>query len=164
MAFALKQLRTEQFELLARPDLSEVQNLCPTHVPVPHFEISGLEKISSGNWRSGRDAMVLSIAMTIHKHGAGGGTRTHTTLPSRDFKSLASTSSATSAPLFLIGFSPRGNECFSVGAPVSKTVQNCSLCVSHPIEGPDDVRRRLDVPGVVLAHAVAHAGLHFLSI
>src|SRR5882724_7144358 len=29
--------------------------------------------------------------------GAGGGTRTHTTLPSRDFKSLASTSSATSA-------------------------------------------------------------------
>ena len=50
--------------------------------------------------------------------GAGGGTRTHTTLPSRDFKSLASTSSATSAPLFLIGFSPRGNECFQVGAPV----------------------------------------------
>src|SRR5260370_12327534 len=31
------------------------------------------------------------------KTGAGGGTRTHTTLPSRDFKSLASTSSATSA-------------------------------------------------------------------
>src|SRR5882724_5419628 len=31
--------------------------------------------------------------------GAGGGTRTHTTLPSRDFKSLASTSSATSASL-----------------------------------------------------------------
>src|SRR5882757_8890305 len=31
------------------------------------------------------------------KRGAGGGTRTHTTLPSRDFKSLASTSSATSA-------------------------------------------------------------------
>ena len=31
------------------------------------------------------------------KAGAGGGTRTHTTLPSRDFKSLASTSSATSA-------------------------------------------------------------------
>src|SRR5207237_7902122 len=29
--------------------------------------------------------------------GAGGGSRTHTTLPSRDFKSLASTSSATSA-------------------------------------------------------------------
>src|SRR3954454_19594647 len=29
--------------------------------------------------------------------GAGGGTRTHTTLPSRDFKSLASTNSATSA-------------------------------------------------------------------
>src|SRR3981189_738416 len=44
--------------------------------------------------------------------GAGGGTRTHTTLPSRDFKSLASTSSATSAPLFLKGFSPQGNECF----------------------------------------------------
>src|SRR6185437_880299 len=31
------------------------------------------------------------------KRGAGGGTRTHTTLPSRDFKSLASTNSATSA-------------------------------------------------------------------
>ncbi len=31
-----------------------------------------------------------------------------------DFKSLASTSSATSAPLFLIGFSPRGNECFPI--------------------------------------------------
>ena len=38
--------------------------------------------------------------------GAGGGTRTHTTLPSRDFKSLASTSSATSAPLFHNGFQP----------------------------------------------------------
>ena len=33
------------------------------------------------------------------KRGAGGGTRTRTTLPSRDFKSLASTSSATSALL-----------------------------------------------------------------
>jgi hypothetical protein len=31
-----------------------------------------------------------------------------------NFKSLASTSSATSAPLFLIGFSPRGNECFPI--------------------------------------------------
>ena len=37
--------------------------------------------------------------------GAGGGTRTHTTLPSRDFKSLASTSSATSATLISIAFS-----------------------------------------------------------
>ena len=34
---------------------------------------------------------------TLFLLGAGGGTRTHTTLPSRDFKSLASTSSATSA-------------------------------------------------------------------
>jgi type IV secretory pathway VirB10-like protein len=39
--------------------------------------------------------------------GAGGGTRTHTTLPSRDFKSLASTNSATSASLISIGFLPR---------------------------------------------------------
>src|SRR5580700_5303678 len=38
--------------------------------------------------------------------GAGGGTRTHTTLPSRDFKSLASTSSATSASLILHNFLP----------------------------------------------------------
>ena len=38
------------------------------------------------------------------KRGAGGGTRTHTTLPSRDFKSLASTSSATSALLIRISY------------------------------------------------------------
>ena len=87
--------------------------------------------------------------------GAGGGTRTHTTLPSRDFKSLASTSSATSAPLFLIGFSPRGNECFpGHRSRFPKGGKTCSLCVPHPIEGPDDVRLRLDVPGVVLAHAL----------
>src|SRR6266852_4439237 len=87
--------------------------------------------------------------------GAGGGTRTHTTLPSRDFKSLASTSSATSAPLFLIGFSPRGNECFpGQRSRFSKRCKTCSLCVPHPIEGPDDVRLRLDMPGVVLAHAL----------
>src|SRR5262249_35745216 len=36
--------------------------------------------------------------------GAGGGTRTHTTLPSRDFKALASTHSATSASLISIAF------------------------------------------------------------
>ena len=38
--------------------------------------------------------------------GAGGGTRTRTTLPSRDFKSLASTSSATSASLISLTFLP----------------------------------------------------------
>ena len=87
--------------------------------------------------------------------GAGGGTRTHTTLPSRDFKSLASTSSATSAPLFLIGFLPRGNECFpGQRSRFPKRCKTCSLCVPHPSEGPDDVRLRLDVPGVVLAHAL----------
>src|ERR1700682_356358 len=87
--------------------------------------------------------------------GAGGGTRTHTTLPSRDFKSLASTSSATSAPLFLIGFSPRGNECFPrQRSRFPKRCKTCSLCVPHPSVGPDDVRLRLDVPGVVLAHAL----------
>ena len=36
-------------------------------------------------------------SLACNEFGAGGGTRTHTTLPSRDFKSLASTSSATSA-------------------------------------------------------------------
>jgi hypothetical protein len=36
--------------------------------------------------------------------GAGGGTRTRTMLPSRDFKSLASTNSATSALLIPIAF------------------------------------------------------------
>jgi hypothetical protein len=47
------------------------------------------------------------------KRGAGGGTRTHTTLPSRDFKSLASTSSATSALLICIGFLYFGGKCFA---------------------------------------------------
>ena len=87
--------------------------------------------------------------------GAGGGTRTHTTLPSRDFKSLASTSSATSAPLFLIGFLPRSNECFpGQCSRFPKRCKTCSPCVPHPIEGPDDVRLRLDVSGVALAHAL----------
>jgi hypothetical protein len=49
--------------------------------------------------------------------GAGGGTRTHTTLPSRDFKSLASTSSATSAFLFHNAFSVSGNDCFQTRLP-----------------------------------------------
>ena len=72
-----------------------------------------------------------------------------------NFKSLASTSSATSAPLFLIGFSPRGNECFPGRRSRFPTrCKTCSLCVPHPIEGPDDVRLRLDMPGVVLAHAL----------
>src|SRR6267378_7371298 len=72
-----------------------------------------------------------------------------------NFKSLASTSSATSAPLFLKGFSPRGNECFpSPRFRFPKRCKTCSLCVPHPSEGPDDVRLRLDVPGVVLAHAL----------
>src|SRR5713226_2900861 len=72
-----------------------------------------------------------------------------------NFKSLASTSSATSAPLFLIGFSPRGNECFpGQRSRFPKRCKTCSLCVPHPSEGPDDVRLRLDVPGVVLAHAL----------
>jgi hypothetical protein len=44
------------------------------------------------------DFRCLNESATV-KIGAGGGTRTHTTLPSRDFKSLASTSSATSASL-----------------------------------------------------------------
>jgi hypothetical protein len=67
------------------------------------------------------------------KAGAGGGTRTHTTLPSRDFKSLASTSSATSAPLFLIGFSSRDNECFPGRLPFSKTAQNLFTLRPSPV-------------------------------
>jgi hypothetical protein len=41
--------------------------------------------------------LVQSARALRPTRGAGGGSRTHTTLPSRDFKSLASTSSATSA-------------------------------------------------------------------
>lgn len=48
-----------------------------------------------------------SFARSRTKAGAGGGTRTHTMLPSRDFKSLASTSSATSACLLEFGFLAR---------------------------------------------------------
>ncbi len=48
------------------------------------------------------------------KLGAGGGTRTHTTLPSRDFKSLASTSSATSALLIPLAFSFQAGKCFPI--------------------------------------------------
>src|ERR1700676_3983486 len=48
----------------------------------------------------------------IRNFGAGGGTRTHTTLPSRDFKSLASTSSATSAPFVSQGFLRFGQRMF----------------------------------------------------
>ena len=48
---------------------------------------------SGGTLGSARQPTLASRA----KPGAGGGTRTHTTLPSRDFKSLASTNSATSA-------------------------------------------------------------------
>jgi len=63
--------------------------------------------------------------------GAGGGTRTHTTLPSRDFKSLASTSSATSASLILhsfLSFAPQIVSSISLG--VSKTGAN--LFTLHP--------------------------------
>jgi len=57
--------------------------------------------------------------------------------------------------LFLIGFSPRGNECFpGRRSRFPKRCKTCSLCVPHPSEGPDDVRLRLNVPGVVLAHAL----------
>jgi len=62
--------------------------------------------------RVGFAALVL-LGETPILLGAGGGTRTHTTLPSRDFKSLASTSSATSARLFHNAFSASGNECFA---------------------------------------------------
>jgi hypothetical protein len=44
-----------------------------------------------------RSADALSGRCACRRDGADGGTRTHTTLPSRDFKSLASTDSATSA-------------------------------------------------------------------
>jgi hypothetical protein len=72
-----------------------------------------------------------------------------------NFKSLASTSSATSAPLFLIGFSPRDNECFpGRRSRFPKRCKTCSLCVPHRVKSPDDVRLRLDMPGVVLAHAL----------
>src|ERR1700722_11099840 len=47
------------------------------------------------------------------KRGAGGGTRTHTTLPSSDFKSLASTSSATSATLIHLAFLATRRKCFA---------------------------------------------------
>jgi hypothetical protein len=98
-----------------------------------------------------------SERMGKHYTGAGGGTRTHTTLPSRDFKSLASTSSATSAPLFLIGFSPRDNECFpGRRSRFPKRCKTCSLCVPHPCEGPDDVRLLLDMPGVGLSYCRFH--------
>jgi hypothetical protein len=51
------------------------------------------------------------------KRGAGGGTRTHTMLPSRDFKSLASTSSATSALLISIAFSSQSGKRFPIETP-----------------------------------------------
>ena len=54
-----------------------------------------------------------SLASRV-KAGAGGGTRTHTTLPSRDFKSLASTSSATSALLIPLAFSSQTGKCFPI--------------------------------------------------
>src|SRR5437016_5355788 len=78
------------------------------------------------------------------------GTRTHTTLPSRDFKSLASTSSATSASLISIAFLPFARKCFA--ANPSCFANRCSRLVLDPAECADDVLLSLDVAGVVLAH------------
>ena len=71
--------------------------------------------------------------------GAGGGTRTHTTLPSRDFKSLASTSSATSAPLFHNVFSASGNGCFpKLGG---RFPNRCEICSRGVLQAPCRVPR-----------------------
>src|SRR3954469_8885286 len=95
---------------------------------------------------------MLPIATTGHEDpvGAGGGTRTHTTLPSRDFKSLASTSSATSASLICIAFLPFARNCFE--ANPSRFANPCSRLVLDSAECTDDVLLSLDVAGVVLAH------------
>src|SRR5271154_2373081 len=91
-----------------------------------------------------------AILVMLASRGAGGGTRTHTTLPSRDFKSLASTSSATSALLISIAFLPFARKCFA-GNP-SCFANPCSRLVLDPAECADDVLLSLDVAGVVLAH------------
>jgi hypothetical protein len=68
------------------PDLCRVAPVLPFTKPV-----SFRDGKSKSLFRFMRLILLSKLA------GAGGGTRTHTTLPSRDFKSLASTSSATSA-------------------------------------------------------------------
>src|SRR5262245_43181592 len=71
---------------------------------------------SSGRRAGGEVASYAVDEPAADKAGAGGGSRTHTTLPSRDFKSLASTSSATSAfagsGRYLARCWPRGNGIF----------------------------------------------------
>jgi hypothetical protein len=70
---------------------------------------------------------------TVFQNGAGGGTRTHTTLPSRDFKSLASTSSATSASLIYLEKLPFSCNCFA-GNPLL-------FCKSLFMSCPSPVRK-----------------------
>src|SRR6266566_9142432 len=103
------------------------------------------------------DCAALVLRETRFLLGAGGGTRTHTTLPSRDFKSLASTSSATSALLIPLAFSSQAGKCFPI-EPLRFPfrLQTCSRIVqtvADPAECPDDVLLGLDVPGIVDAHA-----------
>jgi hypothetical protein len=67
-----------------------------------------------------------------------------------DFKSLASTSSATSASLILHNFLPLSVQLVSKKSfDVSKT---CSLAVLDPVEGPGDRYFILDATGVVRPH------------
>jgi hypothetical protein len=82
--------------------------------------------------------------------GADGRDRTDTGLPPRDFKSLASTSSATSALLICIGFSRFGGNLFAKFLRVfAKSVHFASFI---RVKGADDIGLALDVPGVVLSH------------
>src|SRR5258706_14916104 len=68
--------------------------------PASHSQPMGGREVGGGDIAdvaASRCAALVRWRETRFLLGAGGGARTHTTLPSRDFKSLASTSSATSA-------------------------------------------------------------------
>lgn len=74
-----------------------------------------------------------------------------------NFKSLASTRSATSALLISIAFSFQAGKCFPI-EPLRfhfgyKTRSRLVLTVFDPAECSDDVLLGLDVPGIVGAHA-----------
>src|SRR5206468_430601 len=106
VAFAALKLRRTRFDLEVSAWLRHAKT----------FRAVACQAVARGHnarLRLSASARQPSLASRA-KAGAGGGTRTHTTLPSRDFKSLASTSSATSALLIPLAFSSQAGKCFPI--------------------------------------------------
>jgi hypothetical protein len=103
--------------------------------------------------------MIAQIGLTAMPQGtgAGGGTRTHTTLPSRDFKSLASTSSATSARSMSIRYRANGGKHYATGRGNQSRASCQSAMVTSATSARMPAQSRVDRVGICQGRAVAAA-------